>query len=234
MTIIIFYLPYAQPFSILNPRRSAMTIQKASTIKFFRYLAIFCAITMGFFSIVATSEDDVKDALNLTFDENADLTTEEVTVDKTDLVQEAADFEDCAEGLTVQSGLDALEDVDLSEVDINSVEINALQYLYNNADYNGGDPDFSCVIEINEIDPPLQSVRDPYNTTLPAIQVNQTNVDWTTFSLTQDNIDTISYYLANLNEDFDICVECDVVTGEEDTFTATFKLNFDVNIKGDF
>ena len=42
-----------------------MIIQRTGVVKFLRYLGVFCAITMGFFSIVATSEDDVADAIGL-------------------------------------------------------------------------------------------------------------------------------------------------------------------------
>ena len=54
-----------------------MIIQKAGVIKFTRYLAIFCAITMGFICIVASSEDDIED--ELAFDKNLQVASVEVT-----------------------------------------------------------------------------------------------------------------------------------------------------------
>ena len=89
-----------------------MMIQRTNSIKFLRYLGIFCALTMGFFSIVATSEDDVEDAA--AFDEELQIAS--VTVTDGDPAP-ASLHEDCESGLSI-NGLadDASVDTDDPQV----------------------------------------------------------------------------------------------------------------------
>jgi len=210
-----------------------MIIQKAGMFKFLRYLGIFCALTMGFFSIVATSEDDVKDALNLTFDKDFDLTVQDITVSKNAGPGAAAVFEVCEEKIAVQDGIDALEDADLSDVSISRVSLNTLEVRNTNTTWTttGGDI-LTCEISLTEIDPPAAEVRAPYDTTLPEIQITQAETTWVSLTLSQENLDVINYYLANRLEKFDICVECDDQLEEITEFNVTVQINFDVNIEG--
>ncbi|MBW2176646.1 MAG: hypothetical protein JRH03_06805, partial [Deltaproteobacteria bacterium] len=106
-----------------------MIIQKAGVFKFLRYLGIFCALTMGFFSIVATSEDDVADTLGIDteFSTNADVELPSINVKKDAQPQFAAVY--AASGTTtVQTAIDqanteALDDVDITSVTLKSMEI---------------------------------------------------------------------------------------------------------------
>lgn len=207
-----------------------MTIQKANTIKFFRYLAIFCAITMGFFSIVATSEDDVKDALNITFDEDFDLTMDEITVDKGDPAPADA-FEDCALGYSVAQALADLNNADVDSADIDSVSLNSLAYKYSNGTWPiAGGGTVTCTVSMTQVD----RSGDPQDTTFADIEIDEENEAWTGLpSPTTENINVVGYYLTNKGEAFDICIVCDEVGGPTDDFAVAMQIKMNVNVRGE-
>ena len=194
-------------------------IQRTSAIKFLRYLGIFCAITMGFYCIVATSEDDAEDAA--AFDE--DLTVASITVNDTDGPQEL--YKNCEKEVSINGAAEAAG-VDVS--DIKSLKLNGLKARYKDVTTDPVDQPFSCTVTITQVDP----VGDN-NATLPTIDIDQASSEWSNVKLSDDNLSAINYYIANRDSSFDICVECDVDIGLIDTFTATIEVSFDVEITPD-
>lgn len=210
-----------------------MIIQKAGVLKYLRYLGIFCALTMGFVSIVATSEEDAADALGVDtdFDQDFDLAVNEITVEKTAEPGPAAAYSNCEENLSIQQGIDALENSDIDDVDLDSVTLNYLEVRYKDATWQTLAADsLTCSVSLTEVDPP--ATRDAYNTTFPSIQIIQNSSDWTSLTLSDDNKTVINHYLNNRTEEFHICVECDDNAGEITEFSVTVEANLDIKIKG--
>ncbi|RLB97498.1 MAG: hypothetical protein DRH90_23285 [Deltaproteobacteria bacterium] len=205
-----------------------MIIQRAGVLKYLRYLGIFCALTMGFFSIVATSEDDVEDALDLTFDKDFDLTVEEITVDKTTETTAAEVFEECELGLTVNDGIANLEDADVPDMDIDNVTLNAFEARYKDATWDPGNETLTCEVSLTQV-----GGDGTNDITVGPITITQSSATWSPWiTITPADVSAINYYLQNRDAAFDLCVECDDNASAIDTFSVTFEVNFDVNIEG--
>jgi len=138
-----------------------MIIQKAGVIKFARYLAIFCAITMGFFCIVATSEDDAADIVSIPVDADYDLSAGEVTVDKTNEITTAEDLKDakkCTADLSV-NGLLAThpnaEDIEKVNIETISYREEGIKVRYKDAITDPALEDFTCTVSFAETSAPL-------------------------------------------------------------------------------
>ena len=116
-----------------------MIIQKAGVIKFLRYLGIFCALTMGFFSIVGSDESDVEDAAA----QDVDLTLDPITVTK----PAALDVIECETGLTINDGI---IDAGVDTGDIKSVELNKLEARYRNSSWIPDTEAFKCSVSMTE------------------------------------------------------------------------------------
>jgi hypothetical protein len=179
---------------------------------------------------VATSEDDVKDALNINFEEDFDLEMPEITVDKTDPAPAAA-FEDCALNYSINQAITDLNNADLDDVDIDSIEFKSAAYEYSNGKWpilGGGT--VACTISMTQVD----RSGDPQDTEFPEFQIDQENGTVTPFVPTTENINVVNYYLAkdNWDEAFDICIVCDE-TDQVDDFAVSIKLLLEVAIKGE-
>jgi len=211
-----------------------MTIQKANTIKFFRYLAIFCAITMGFFSIVATSSEDAKDALGITIpfnDEEAEMELETVTVEKGiggDLAQPMEEFtcqtKNILELLTIAIDEFNVENdlgEDVSVEDIDDITYDYVSGWYNIHDVVGDITDTVCTVKLFDGD------------MAELIEITRTE-DMVLFDQdVQLVIDEpglqpiIEYYLMdeNLGENFTVCGRC-----TETDLLESYSIDFDVDI----
>jgi len=217
-----------------------MTIQKANTIKFFRYLAIFCAITMGFFSIVATSEDDVADTLGIDtdFNKSADLELDEVTVAKAGGAQIAAEYKDCGQQTSIAQLIKDANISGLDDVDVTSVTFNSVQAKFRDASWL---PDtvasYQCSLEVTEVDPPEATVREAYDAVFTGIGVDSADKDWVSITFGEDGQRAINgylndYFLGEGSLVFEYCVVCN--DGDEiDSFSAIHTVRFNVTIKGD-
>ena len=216
-----------------------MIIQKAGVLKYLRYLGIFCAITMGFFSIVATSEDDAADVLGIDtdFSESAELELDEVTVAKSGDAQIAVDYKDCGQQTSIaqlvkDANISGLEDVDVTSVTFNSVQAKFREatWLPNTV------ATYQCRLEVTEVDPPEATVRDPYDAIFTGIAVDSASKDWVSISFDEDGTRAINGYLNDYLGDqllvFEYCVGCDD-NNEVDTFSAIHALRLNVTIKGD-
>ena len=197
-----------------------MIIQRAGIIKFARYLAIFCAITMGFFCIVATSEDDAEDAVEeaAAFDEDIEVAS--VTVTSGDPAPTSL-HKNCELGISI-NGLATDAGVDTS--DIKSIKLNSLSARYRNADITPDTGTFTC----------SATLSGDQNTTFPSIDVVEGNGDWIGATLSQNNLDAVNYYLDNRDAVFDICAVCDADVGNTiEDFTADIEVKMDVEITPD-
>ncbi|MEJ2097265.1 MAG: hypothetical protein P8Y38_09055, partial [Deltaproteobacteria bacterium] len=111
-----------------------MIISRTGTLRLLRIIGVFCALTMGFLTLVGTSEDDATNALGVDddFDETADVELDEVTTTEADTNASAVFLPlagNCS-SLTVNQALEDLEakgDIDdLDKLDIGSI---TLQYI---------------------------------------------------------------------------------------------------------
>ncbi|MCG6909009.1 MAG: hypothetical protein LJE94_02660 [Deltaproteobacteria bacterium] len=213
-----------------------MIIQKAGVFRLLRYLGVFCAITMGFFSIVATSEDDVKDALDLEFSENYELSTGEVTVAKPAAVQIAEVVKGCTDSLSVRGVMQNLEDwEDIEKVDIDSIKLDPkkIRVEYRNAWTDPANETFSCTATFEELNPP--DTRDAYTFSLPAFDVTFNDSTWKTavdIDPTDEMMNAINYFLANRAETFKICYECTFDEQTIDDWSVGIRLILPVKITG--
>jgi len=204
-----------------------MIIQKTGMLKYLRYLGIFCAITMGFMTIVATGEDDAEDLaadiVDIDFDENADLELDSVTIEKSDAeVQIAATEQTCDTTSVNQAIADAnIEGID--NVTIKTVKLLYVQARYRNATWApSSSTSLTCTASISGGGP---------DATFTATAINAANSDWVNLTLPTAAQDAINYYLTNRGEAFTYCVVCD--DGDEITeYSVEYDLNIGVNIEG--
>lgn len=202
-----------------------MTIQKTNTIKFFRYLAIFCAITMGFFSIVATSEDDVKDALAVDFSEDVTLETTPVEVEKVEVA--AADAGPVCETMSINEAIDlAVADLDIkiSSDDVNDIILNDASVTYS-ATWKGDFTTIKCKLDISGA-----KGEEPTATISDIAVSGETN----TLTLDEATKDVIQHYLDNPDTPMKACYECTDDPETVDSYLVTFVIKAGTTIKGDY
>jgi hypothetical protein len=191
-----------------------MIIQKTSTLKFLRYLGIFCAITMGFFSIVATSEDDAADAIGVP--ESADTSFNLQSVEVVKGTGGLATEEECG-STTIQ---DELDNSDLSQDLLDLID--TIQFTQLDIDYvlsfDGAEEPLTCTltIEYNAADVEIATITvDQANASLKAVTVPDTAME------------AINYHLANWDAPLVYCVTCtdnDLSANYTLTYTPTFQV----------
>ena len=192
-------------------------IQRTNTIKFLRYLGIFCALTMGFFSIVATSEDDVEDALA----QEGDATYGPFTVSKTAEAGAAATESECEVGVSIN---DALDEVD---IDIGDIELKKLEVSYRNATWEGTG-DFTCWVELTDLG------GGGYDLTTDPITFQERGDTWSSpITATSDELSAINYFLDHRDEEFTICAVCSDNAGDITSYSVEIEINFRVEITPD-
>ena len=208
-----------------------MIIQKAGVLKYLRYLGIFCAITMGFFSIVATSEDDAKDALGIEVDFSEDVTLEIPPVEVEKPVAENAGIADAGpvcEDSTVNEAITlalAEEEIDFIDyTDVDSIVLNDATCTYN-AQWVGAFEDISCELTVRGL-----SEGDPTAT------VEAQAISGETGSLTLDDATrkVIQHYLDNPDTTMEACYVCTDDPGTVDSYTISFTLKAGATIKGKY
>lgn len=203
-----------------------MIISKAGAFKMLRIIGIFCAIVMGFVTLVGTSESDVKDAagIDTSFEKDADIELEPVTVEKSTnglSIQAAGD--DC-DTMTIDDALTALEN-DIENLD--QVNIDEIELLYVHGNYTASwSPEdvtsFTCSL----------TIAGTQSTTIAETAINSTSANQTIDdTLTQAQIDVINFYLANTDEPFTYCVVCDDT--DIDSYNVTYNVEIGVTIKGE-
>jgi microcystin-dependent protein len=200
-----------------------MIISKAGTFKLLRILGIFCAIAMGFVTLVGTSEDDATNAVGVddSVEANADLTLDPVTVEKVGTTSIMAAGDDC-NTISINSALEAVKDdiENYDNLDINSVELRYVSGSYTASWLPAEVTSFSCSL----------TITGEQSTTIAATAINNAsgNLDST---LSQAQIDVINHYLNNRSEEFTYCVVCDDV--ELDSYSVTYEVEIGVKVKGD-
>ena len=217
-----------------------MIIQKTGILKNLRYLGVFCVITMGFLSIVATSEEDAADTLGIDteFNESANLELGEVTVAKVGDAQIAVDIKDCGQQtsiaqLVADANISGLEDVDVKSVTFNKVEakFRDASWLPNSV------ASYQCRLEVTEVDPPDAGIREPYDAVFSGIAVDSANKDWVSITYGEEGQRAIDgylndYFLGDGTLVFEYCVVCDD-GGLVDSFSAIHAVRFNITINGD-
>ena len=219
-----------------------MFIQKAGMLKVLRYLGIFCAITMGFMTIVATSEDDAKDAVedlvDVDYEEDVEMELEPVAVEKESgaesqsLSRSMADVMAAGDECGQTSVNDALEtainaadiDVDIDVEDIGEVELDYVEADYT-AVWSGDNPPttLTCTLNIAGVD-----AGDP------AAQLSETTINGAsgTVSIAGASLTVVDHYLQNPDKEFMYCAACTDTEGIE-TYTVTFNIEIGVTIRGE-
>ncbi|MEN8245315.1 MAG: hypothetical protein ABFS43_10485 [Thermodesulfobacteriota bacterium] len=208
-----------------------MIIQRAGVLKFLRYLGIFCAITMGFFSIVATSEEDAKDALGveIPFEGDAEIELDPVTVEKADEVAPTEGDPDCPD-VTVQQVLDdalagLIDGVTVTGDDVDTITLNYASSNYTVAWSGAGAvTDITCWLTITGLTTPAQSIELDHT-----VLQNSTG----SVHLDADELAVINFYLQNRTEQFEYCYTCTSTAGIDD-YTAEFTLEIGVTVEGEY
>ncbi len=184
-----------------------------------RFLCVFCAILLGFMTLVGTSEDDADDIVDIDFDTDATLELDSVTVNEgvNTLSIMAAGETNCGT-TSINAALDAADIDDLDEVDIDSVELLGVSGTYTATWTPGSVTEFTCSATVS-------GSQDD-------ITVDETAINGASGSVTvsAENLDALEYYLNHRNETFTYCVTCDDT--ELDTYSVTYDIEIDVNIEG--
>jgi len=202
-----------------------MIIQRAGIIKFARYLAIFCAITMGFFCIVATSEDDAEDAAAdaAGIPESADATLQmpPVEVEKGTGGASIDPFDDTKNcgSTTIQ---EELNNSDLSEDLLDLID--SVQFTQLDVDYvisfDGASEPLTCTLTIT---------YNAADVTIGTITVDQANNSLEAVTVPPSAMEAINYHLANWSAPLDYCVTC-TDTGVTQNYTLTYTPKFQVEV----
>jgi hypothetical protein len=202
-----------------------MIITKAGKFNMIRFVCVFFAVTLGFLTLVGTSEDDAKDAVDIDFNSDADLELDSITVDEgvNTLSIMAAEDENC--GTTnINEALDAANIDDLDEVDIQSVTLNGVSGTYDATWLPVTVESFTCSATITGSQPDIVVDETVIN-----------DIDGTddgSIVVSEENLDAIEYYLNNRDETFTYCVTCTDVEGLTE-FEVTYDITLDVNIEGE-
>ena len=219
-----------------------MIIQRTGVFKFLRYLGIFCAITMGFFSIVATSEDDAADLVAIPVDADYDLSAGEVTVDKTTEYTAAAeeDYGNCTDALSVNGLLAShpnAEDIDKVSIDKITYKGEGIQARYKDALTDPALQNFTCKVNFKEISEPLDfPERAKYDVSVPGLDITLQDPAWTDYIvLTPDQtaIDALNYFLDYRDATFKVCAICTIEVDDADLVSVTAEVVLPVNLKGE-
>lgn len=199
-----------------------MIITKAGRFKLIRFLGVFCAIVMGFMTLVATSEDDVTDAVDIDFDEDATLDLNSVTVNESvnTLSIQAVGDANCG-STSIDAALDAADIDDLDQVDIDSVTLNSIGGTYTASWLPDTVTSFTCSASISGAAGDITVAETAMND----VEGNLDN------QLSAAEIDALNYYLDNRGEVFTYCVTCDDT--ELDSFTVTYDIEVNVTIEGE-
>jgi hypothetical protein len=200
-----------------------MMMSRPTRIHLIRYLGVFCAIVMGFVTLVGTSGDDVKDALDIDIDENTTIELDPVTVHENinSLVEAAVGDSNC-DVTSIDQALDSvdLDGVDIDDVDIDSIQLNGISGTYTATWTPGTVTSFTCSLTIT-------GSQDTITIAETAINGASGNLNGL---LTAGQIDVINYYLSNTSETFTYCVTCD--DSALSTFSVEYDIELDVNISG--
>jgi hypothetical protein len=201
-----------------------MIISKTGTFRILRIIGVFCAIGMGFMTLVGTSEDDATNAIGVddSFNETATFELEPVTVEKVGATSIMAAGDDC-NAMTINDALDAVKDdiKDFDKLDISSVKLEYVHGNYTATWEPGTVTSFTCSLTIT-------GSQDPITIAETAINGSAGTIDDT---LTQAQIDVINYYLAHRSEEFTYCLVCDDT--DIDSYSVTYDVEIGVRIKGD-
>ena len=205
-----------------------MIISRTGTLRLLRIIGVFCALTMGFLTLVGTSEDDATNALGIddSVEEDADVQLDPVTVEKTSGIESLAAGDNC-NTLSINDALESVKDQieDFDNIDIDSVKLQYVQGTYTNANWTPVDiTSLTCSLTISGSQPTI---------TIAETAVNKGSGDLTVEELTTEQREAINHYLANRNETFTYCVECSEGEDSFDTYSVTYNVEIGVTIKGD-
>jgi hypothetical protein len=200
-----------------------MIISKSGKFKMLRCLGVFCAMMMGFITLVGCSVEDAADTLGIDTDfdetESLDLDTVTVTENFNTLSILAAGDPNCG-STSIQQAIDEADIDGLDDVDIDSINFAGMSGTYT-ADWT---PDtvtfFTCSVTIS-------GSQDTITIAETAIDGMEGDLENLT---TPEEEAVLNYYIDNRDEVFNYCVTCDDV--EIDTYTVTYDVNVAVRIKG--
>ena len=206
-----------------------MIITKAGKFNMIRFLGIFCAIAMGFLTLVATSEDDVKDAVDIDFSETADIELNDVTVERIAVASIYGAGDDCDDISVAQALIDLEEQIeDLDEVDIEEIDLEYVEGTYSGATWLPAEiTAITCSLTIT-------GVTAEQSTTIAETVIQRAggaSGALSTDDLTDDQRDVLNFYLENRDEEFEYCVECSDT--DLDSYSVTYSVNIGIEISGE-
>lgn len=199
----------------------SMIITKSGKFKVLRFIGVFCAIIMGFMTLVGTSEDDADDIIDIDFDAEAEVELDPVTVTQASGASIQIAGSDCGT-ISINGALEELEDEieNLDEVDIDSVDFDYISGTYSDVQWTPNPPaTITCSL----------TITGTQSTTIAETVINGSdgNIDNT---LTPDQIAVLNYYLDNRNEEFTYCVTC--TDTELTTYSVTYNVDIGIIIEG--
>lgn len=198
-------------------------MSKSTLIQMFRVVSVLCVLAMGFITLVGTSSDDVADALNIDFDEDATMTLDSVTADENANTGATAALGDSnCDATSINQALNSvdIDEFDIGDAEIDSVELSAIAGTYTATWTPDTVTEFTCSVTITGSQPTI---------TIAETAINGDSGDLSGL-LTQEEIDVINFYLSNRSEEFTYCVTC--TDTELDTYSVTFDIEIDVTIEG--
>ena len=178
-----------------------MIMQNIRILKFFRCLAVLCTIAIGFITIVATSDDDVADVIDLDISEDYDLEAARLTL--------ADGEEEVCKSVNIREKLDDAGVDDIVEAAIKNITINRILVSYR-ATWNPATiTSFTCTLSISGDLGSVIFTTDPIN--------NNTNTptEPKMIDLDGDDASVINGYLQNRDQTIDFCIECSGLEGTE-------------------
>lgn len=114
-------------------------------------------------------------------------------------------------------------EVDLDDVDIDEVDLTFLEAKYQNATWT---PD-----TIEEISCTFTMTGHDTTVTVAETAVNGGSSSWEEVDVPADAVDMINYYLGNLEEEFEYCVDCGEV--DTDSHYVEYLVRMGVEISGE-
>ncbi len=198
-----------------------MIMQNIRILKFFRCLAVLCTITIGFITIVATSDDDVADVIDdagidLGINEDYDLEAARLTL--ADGEEEVCQSVNIREKLT-DAGVD-----DIVEAAIQTININRILVSYRATWDPATITSFTCTLSISGDLGSVTFTTDPINNN------TDTPTEPQMIDLDGDDSSVINGYLQNRDQTIDFCIECSGLEGTEN-MDFDFDIILDINIK---
>ena len=175
-----------------------MIMQNIRILKFFRCLAVLCTITIGFITIVATSDDDVADVIHdagidLGISKDVNLEVDRLTLTSGGEVCKSVNIKNKLE----EAGVDAIVEAAIKKININDILV-SYRATWDPVSVT----DFTCTLIIS---------GDSGSATFTATPINNntgTPTGFQTINPDPEALSVVDGYLQNRDQTIEFCIEC--------------------------